>query len=206
MDSETWAAIAAVAASVAVVIAFVALLYTRRAANAAKAQTELQERAVKAAIAQTDLQREVAQDAVQPYVWVDVLPDEAQGTLLHLVLGNSGPTFAHNARVTIEPPLPQSLPSGAVDGQRRLREGIKALGPGRRLAWALGVGYEVVEEDVPKLHTITIDVEGPFGPLPQRVYEINLTDLRETHDAPEGNLHFVRKAIEKVANNLGRRN
>ncbi|OOC52604.1 MULTISPECIES: hypothetical protein [Nocardiopsis] len=230
MDSETWAAVAAVGAVAAAAIALVALFFTGRAANAAKkqtkhqkdavkaaeAQTRLQEKAVKAAIAQTELQREAAetaaaqtelqrkaaQDAVQPYVWVDVVPDEAQGTILNLVLGNSGPTFAHNVRVTIEPPLPQGKLHGATSGQKRLSEGITALGPGRKLVWSLGVGHEVVQEDEPKIHTITIDADGPFGPLPQQPYKINLTDIRETRDAPEGNLHYVRKAIEKVAKKL----
>lgn len=230
MDSETWAAIAAVGAVAASVIALVALFFTGRAANAAKkqtkhqenavraaeAQTKLQEKAVEAAMAQTELQREAAkaaaaqsehqrksaQDAVQPYVWVDVTPDEAQGTILNLVLGNSGPTFAHNVRATIEPPLPQGGLRGATSGQKRLSEGIMALGPGRKLVWSLGVGHEVVQEDEPRVHTITIDAEGPFGPLPQQIYKINLTDIRETRDAPEGNLYFVRKAIEKVAEKI----
>lgn len=227
MDSETWAAIAAVGAVGAALIALIALFFTGRAANAAKAQTQLQEDAVKAAkaqtklqekaveaaiaqtelqreaaktaAAQTELQRKAAQDAVQPYVWVDVRPDEAQGSILNLVLGNSGLTFAHNIRATINPQLPQGKPHGAGRGQERLSEGITALGPGRKLVWSLGVGHEVVQDDEPKIHTITIDAEGPFGPLPQQSYKINLTDIRETRDAPEGNLHYVRKAIKDLA-------
>lgn len=207
MESDTLAAVAAAGAAVAAaIVSVVATFYTGRAANAAKDQTEiqreqtrLQQRAADAAVAQTELQRKVAEDAVQPYVWVDVRPDEAQGTILNLVLGNSGPTFAYNVRATIEPPFSSEKSQAA---QRRLRDGVKALGPGRKLRWFIGVGFEILKENGPQLHTITIQADGPHGPLPPMTYEIDLSDIRETRDAPEGNLHYVRKAIEKIEKKL----
>ncbi|CAM4192854.1 hypothetical protein [Nocardiopsis rhodophaea] len=174
------------AAIAAALTSLVALFYTRRVANAAKAQTEIQ--------------RELRKDAAQPYVWVDVRPDEAQGTLLNLVLGNSGPTFAPNVRATIEPELPYEESSCGADGLRRLGDSIATLGPGHKLIWSIGRGFELLKSEGPQIHTVTIDAEGPFGSLPQMVYEINLDDVRGTRDAPEGNLYYVRKAVLEVAN------
>ncbi len=189
MEPETVSALsglaAAIAAFVAAGIALIALFYTARAANAAKAQTELQ--------------REMRKDAAQPYVWADVRADQHQGTLLNLVLGNAGPTFAHNVRATFEPSLPTESQFNGARVQERLRNGVASLGPGHRLVWPLGRGFELLSEDAPQIHTVTIDADGPFGPMPTMVYQLNLADLRETHDVPEGSLHLVRKAIQDVA-------
>lgn len=207
MKPDTLAAFAAAGAAVAAaIVSLVSTFYTGRAANAAKDQTEiqreqtsLQQRAADAAVAQTELQRKIAEEAAQPYVWVDVRQDEAQGTMLNLVLGNSGPTFAHNVRATFEPPLSSEKSEAA---QRRLRDGVKTLGPGRKLVWFIGMGFEILKDDRPQLHTITVEAEGPHGPIPPMTYEIDLSDFRETRDAPEGNLHYVRKAIEKIEKKL----
>ena len=160
-------------------------MYTARAANAAKEQTKIQ--------------REMRKDAAQPYVWVDVRADEHQGRFLGLVLGNSGPTFAHDIRVTFEPSLPGESRFDGVRAQERLRNGLATLGPGHRLVWPLGRGFELLNDDVPQIHTVTIDAEGPFGPMPTMVYELNLADLRETDDDSAGSLHLVRRAIQDVA-------
>lgn len=214
MDAEQLSALgalaAAAAATAAAIVSLVSAFYTRRAANAAKEQTEiqkeqtrLQQTAADAAVAQTELQRKIAEEAAQPYIWVDVRPDEAQGTAFNLVLGNSGPTFAHNVRATIEPPLSDGGPSSRLEvAQRRLRHGIKALGPGRKLVWFIGVSFRIVKNDAPQCHTITVDADGPHGPIPTMTYEIDLSDLRETRDAPEGNLHYIRKAIENLGGAL----
>ncbi|KUO18812.1 hypothetical protein AQJ91_23405 [Streptomyces dysideae] len=153
-------------------------------------------------MAQTELQRKIAEESAQPYIWVDVRADEAQGTVFNLILGNSGPTFAHNIRATIEPPLPSDPSSKGDAAQRRLRNGIKSLGPGHKLVWFIGIGHQMVKDDIPQLHTITVEAEGPHGPIPQMTYEIDLSDFRETRDAPEGNFHYVRKAIEKIEKKL----
>ncbi|MFE1396793.1 hypothetical protein ACFW53_02500 [Nocardiopsis dassonvillei] len=191
MSPDTLAALAAAGAAIAAaIVALVALPFTIRASNAAKAQTQLQ--------------REIAEEAAQPYVWVEVRPEESQGGILQLVVGNSGPTFARNIRATIEPPLPKGATfSGAREAaHRRLREGIRALGPGRQLAWDIGKGHELVQKKDPQLHTITVTAEGPHGPVPPMSYDINLAELRETREVPTGSLHFVRRAIEKVADKL----
>ena len=89
----TWIAI------FAALIALAALYFNWQSTQAAL-------RAAHAAEEQTKIQLRI--DAAQPYVWVDIRSDDAQGTRLNLVMGNSGPTVAEKVRVKVSPPLPAS--------------------------------------------------------------------------------------------------
>ncbi len=89
-----------------------------------------------------------------------------------------------------------SMASGRRSGSRTASH---RLGPGIGWCGRRGRAFELLNEDVPQIHTVTIDAEGPFGPIPTMVYELNLADLRETDNDPAGSLHLVRKAIQDVA-------
>ena len=113
IDLSTIVSVAAAAAAIAAAIAaFAALRPAERAARAAEEQL--------------GVQCDIARQAAQPYVWADIQPDNQQGVLLHLVVGNAGPTVAHNVRVVITPPISGSGSRGecAIDAQRRLSEGV----------------------------------------------------------------------------------
>lgn len=189
MDSNTIAAIvAAVGAVAAAVAAMVAVRPAQRAASAAEEQT--------------DLQRNLMQQAAQPYVWADIQPDVQQGTMLQLVVGNAGPTMARNVRVHVDPPIPEHPEySGATSAaQKRVRGGILSLAPGRTIRWSLGRAFDLLaEEDDETRYNLRVTAEGPYGALEPVEFEIRPSDWREARDAPDGNLHFVRKEIEKIA-------
>lgn len=188
MDSNTIAAwVAAVAAIVAAVVAFFALWPAQRAAKAAEEQTRVQ--------------RELMYQSAQPYVWADIQPDDQQGTMLHLVLGNAGPTVARHVRVFIDPPFPQV--SGHIGrstvAQRRLREGILSLAPGRIIRWSLGIASDLMkDEEDTTVYRVRVMADGPYGEIEPVETEICLSDWRESLDAPGGSLHHVRKSIEKL--------
>lgn len=188
MDSNTIAAwVAAVAAIVAAVVAFFALWPAQRA--------------VKAAEEQTRVQRELMYQSAQPYVWADIQPDDQQGTMLHLVLGNAGPTVARHVRVFIDPPFPQV--SGHIGrstvAQRRLREGILSLAPGRIIRWSLGIASDLMkDEEDTTVYRVRVMADGPYGEIEPVETEICLSDWRESLDAPGGSLHHIRKSIEKL--------
>lgn len=188
MDPNTIAAaVAAFGAIAAAIAAFVALRPAQRAAQAAEDQTEVQ--------------RELMHQAAQPYVWADIQPDNQQGTMLQLVLGNSGPTIARNIRAVIDPPIPESANySGAsAAAQLRLREGILSLAPGRTIRWSLGRISDLVEDkDDKTVYRIRVTAEGPYGAIDPVDIEIRLSDWRESRDAPDGSLHHIRKEIEKL--------
>jgi hypothetical protein len=190
--------LAAIGAAVAAVAAIAALYYNYRSARAA-------ERAAGAAEEQSEIQRQLRIDAAQPYVWVDVRPDDVTSVILNLVIGNSGPTVATNVRVMIDPPLPaiEQLEDRAQTAQDLLAGGIKSLPPGRTLVWPLGQGFNILADDGPHVHTLTIEADGPFGKVPSQVYPLDLGDWRGVMHRPAGSLHQVARAIEKLASGTG---
>lgn len=188
MDPNTIAAIVAATGAIAAAIAaFVALKPAQRAAKASEEQT--------------GVQRDLMHQAAQPYVWADIQPDNQQGTMLHLVLGNAGPTVARNVRVVVDPPIlehPNYAGSSAA-AQRRLREGVLSLAPGRTIRWSLGRGFDLLEDEEDKtVYRIRVTAEGPYGETEPVETEVRLSDWREARDAPDGSLHHIRKEIEKL--------
>jgi hypothetical protein len=129
VNAGTWVGVAAV------LIAAAALYFTGLSARAAKTAEE-----------QTKIQQQLRIDAAQPYVWVDVRPDEVTGRLLNLIIGNSGPTVATNVRVKVDPPLPaiDEFKERAEASQAHLADGIKSVAPGRIFAWPLGQGFNLI--------------------------------------------------------------
>jgi hypothetical protein len=187
VDPETWVAIAAAA------IALAALPFNWRAARAA-------ERQVRAAEEQTELQQQLRIDAAQPYVWVDIRPDEAVGTILNLVVGNSGPTTATHVHVAVEPPLPtvDQLKTRVEAAQTRLSGGIPSLPPGRILTWPLGQGFNLIDEDGPQRYKFTVTADGPFGVMPLTTYVVDLADWRGVVHRPAGSLHELTRAVSDL--------
>ena len=192
MNAGTWVAIAA--ALIAIVAVYFNAQYTGAAARAARAAEE-----------QTKIQQQLRVDAAQPYVWVDVRPDDVTGRLLNLVIGNSGPTIATNVRIKVDPPLPaiDQLKERAEAAQARLADGIKSVAPGRIFAWPLGQGFNLLKDSGPQAHIFTVNADGPFGPMPPLTYLIDLADLRGTLDRPSA-LHQLTQAVEDLAGKLGK--
>jgi hypothetical protein len=180
LSSSDWAAIGAVAAAV---IALLALLLTAIGVKASRDQTKIQ--------------RQLREDAAQPYVWADVRIDDAQGVMLALVVGNSGPTIATNVKISIDPPFPH-IPelARAAEAQERLARGLRSLPPGRVLHYWLGQGYSLLEGDEPKVHRITITADGPFGAVPALTYDLDLAEFNHQSGLAKGNLHLLTQAVK----------
>jgi hypothetical protein len=181
MDIEAWI----LAGST--VIALVALFFTGLAA--------------KAAVDQTKIQRQLRIDAAQPYVWADLREDKIRGTMVLLVLGNSGPTVATDIKVTITPELrATSMNAEKVQRvQERLANGFQSLAPGREVSWSLGVGFEILEKEGGRSYSFKVEAMGPFGPLEPLTYVVDMDDWRSMRDNPSGDLHQLTKSIDKVA-------
>lgn len=173
---------------------------TNRQAQAAAAQTEIQRDQVAAAREQTELQREMAREAQQPYVWADIQPDMQQGTAMHIAVGNSGPSVAHNVRVTFDPPLPVGKQqSGRIENvQEILAQGLHSLAPGRVIRWTLGAGYDLLSSDEPQVRTVRVEATGPHGPVPATTMNVDISQWRQARDAPDGSLHHVRGSIKEL--------
>ncbi len=171
-------------------IAIIALWYSRQNVKVAKAQAD-------AAVEQTEIQRQMHRDAAQPYIWVDVRADPSQGSTLVLIVGNTGQTTATNVRVVFDPPLPmgENGRPRVDEAQWRLRNGIKAIAPGSELWWSVGLAWEVITQKDTQPYRVTIDADGPFGPLETNTYTIDLADRSASRDEPDGTLHRLTKAV-----------
>lgn len=191
MDAGSWVAVAAA------IIALAALYFNAQSTRAAV-------RAARAVEDQTKIQQQLRVDAAQPYIWVDVRPDDQSGTLLNLTVGNSGPTVARNVRIEVDPPLPaiEEFRERAEAAQARLANGIELLAPGRSVRWPLGQGFNLIGESGPQPHTFTINADGPFGPVPPLTYVIDLADMRGILDRPSA-LYQLAKAVENLASRVG---
>lgn len=152
---------------------------------------------------QAKLQRTVVEAGAQPYVWADVDIQSPNGWNLELVVGNSGPTTATNVRVTIDPPFAATRDSEhLVLVHSKLRTGLASLDPGRRLYWALGPSADLIKGDGPLAHAISIDCDGPYGPVGRSEYVIDLADFRESIAKRWGSMHEIAQAIDKAAAKL----
>jgi len=200
MNSGDWAAIGAVVAGL---VAVVALIFSIRSTIASERAAKSAERAAIAAEAQTEIQRQIQVATAQPYIWVDVREDESQGMLLDLVIGNSGSTVATNIRARIDPPLPAhpQLEEG-VKAQEQLAEGISSLPPAAMIRWHLGPGFSLIPPAGKQSHQITITADGPFGPIPQLTYVLDLANMRGQPIRPQGSLHLLTKAVERLSNRI----
>ena len=185
---DTWTF---VIAAIAVVVSVVAVVITARSAKAA-------DESARAAKEQTEIQRQVRIDSAQPYVWADIKGNSNHTDGLDVVIGNSGPTVATNVRVDIQPPLPLAvIPYEETQASfERLREGIQALPPGRQIIWSIGDGGLIYSSSENHRHVFTIRADGPFGPVPELIYVIDIEDFIKSDARPSGSLHIIARAIE----------
>lgn len=168
------------------------------AADTLKAQREQTTQAL-------DEQRRIAHASTQPYVWADVRAREDAGQLLMFVLGNSGPTVATNVVVKVEPWLPLKYRNLDVHPMHEvLEQGLASLPPGRTIQWSLGFAPDVIHDHgTPR--RVTIDADGPHGPLPTLTYSITTTDLASASAQPVGTLHEVADEIRSLSKELKKR-
>lgn len=154
---------------------------------------------------QTRLQTEALHAASTPYVWADFRVDPAQGWLVHFVLRNDGPTVAQNVRVAVDPPIARTNVSSAFGDLADLpafRSGMASLPPGREMRWSLGPATEIVATGTLGQHRVTIDFDGPFGPVPRFTYEIDFGDFPGSVHQPTGSLARVEKAINRLTDKI----
>lgn len=146
-------------------------------------------------------QRGQFESSMQPYVWVDIRPREEDGQFLVLVVGNSGPTVATDVRIHVDRDVPHAH-RHSEQLQRtldRFNAGHASLPPGRSHSWGLGTAVEVLDDpDMDRRITVTIDANGPYGPVEPLKYRIDLNDWRETSVQARGSLYRVEKAVQSM--------
>lgn len=200
MDIGNWVALgAAVVSVIALVATFGQAQSARQQAKSAKEQVVLARR-------QTEIQEQLYKDQQQPYVWVDYRIDPVSHWLLDLVLKNEGPTIATNVRVSFDPPVSRAgamkdLELHTLPG---FQDGFASLPPGREMRWTLGSHVEVYEENALTRHTVKVSFDGPFGPVPPLVYELDYADGKSMALRDPGNLKSLTEAIKTRGKELDR--
>lgn len=189
LDASAWIALGAA------LVALAALPYTRWSARSAS-------RSADTAQERTELQRKIHQDSAQPYVWASIVGDRAQGTLLKLVVRNEGRTVATKIKVIFDPrPVPSARATDAALWDSildRLEEGLSSLPPGHRLEWVFDTGPNFFEGDGGTTTQVTVTCDGPFGPCTPHAYVVDLEDIKQSLDVPDGSLHRVREQLKDM--------
>ena len=198
--------VAIVIAVVSLVVSIVVGFHNSRTASASVEAARRSAAAAESSQALTATQLETTvsanQAAVQPYVWADIRVRE-DGTLLVLVVGNSGPTVATNVTIKFDPSLRTSVPNyndkkNADSAEQVLAQGLSSLPPGRVHQWTLGRGSDFFEDgrEGPAFD-ITITADGPHGPIPKLRYTLNIDEMKYTNAVGEG-LGLVKNAIQQL--------
>jgi hypothetical protein len=181
IEPEYWVAFGAAVSILSLLVAGFSLIYVRRSAKASRKQTK---------------QQQVAKDAAQPMLWVDVRGDDGQGQALVLLLGNSGPSIARNVKVTFDP-----APLSRVDIKpilEILKQGIASLPPGRTMKWALGEAHDIGDWHPHNAYRVRIEAEGLYGLIEPLEYVISIDDLHGAPAEPPGNLHEVAAELHEM--------
>jgi len=182
---------------VAVLSLGVALIATVHAKNASVAAQE-----------QVEVQKQIAQDDAQPYVWADIRPSIADGSHLMLHVGNSGKTLAENIRIEIDRPLPTvglTATELLQDAIGRFSTGHASLAPGRELSWGLGFGGKILQDKDEDLRfTFVVNADGPFGPVPELKYVIDMNDWRGASANVPGTLQQVSRSIKEMTKSINK--
>ncbi|WP_327038278.1 hypothetical protein [Micromonospora maris] len=197
---DAWETITLLVAAVGALTAIVAALFAGSQAVAATEQSRYAQQ-------QPTLAEQVRKDQAQPYVFADLRPDEQHPVKVMLVIQNTGATVAKNVRVRFDPPLSSvAMPEFSEEMEEVLNGQIATLPPGRAVKWLFDIGFQLLNSaEAPRRYTVTVNADGPFGPVEELSYVINLNEVRRSDSATPAvkkiadELEKTRKALDKIA-------
>jgi hypothetical protein len=105
------------------------------------------------------------------------------GQLLVLLVGNSGPSMAHNVKAKFDPAPPAKL-------------------AGRTMEWVMGAAHDTVDWDARNECKVRIEADGPFGPVEPVDYVIIINDLKGSRAAPLRAIALELQGISKGVDEL----
>ncbi|MFD7407762.1 hypothetical protein ACFV7R_35040 [Streptomyces sp. NPDC059866] len=209
MDAGDWIALAAVVISVAA--AGIAIWQAKTAsasADHARAQARAADEQVRVAREQLQqaervhreqlaLAERVHREQNEPYVVVDIAPNEPGSGMLVLTIQNTGPTMARDVRVEFTPSLESSDSRLTQRLRRALSRPIAVLPPGRRLVYAVDT-FQRWQVGLPMEFDVTVHANGPAGAVEPLTYRIDLEVLAESLVGERPNKR-IEDALEKIA-------
>lgn len=163
MKAEHWSLIVSILAFVA---AAWAMRYARSQAKSAEGQLQVA--------------RQVHREQNEPYVIVDIQPQEPGSFLLVLVIQNVGPTVARNVKIKVTPNLTSTAGDDVGDALAQvLSRTITMMPPGRRLEYLFDFTTNRFGSGLPMVFEFTVNSEGPMGPVEELRYTVDLDVLGE---------------------------
>jgi hypothetical protein len=227
-DGPDWTDIAtAVVAGLAFVISLLTARYAKQQAGAAIDQAADAQRSADAANDQAISARDQAEtsarqlaleqkahvEAQEPYVVVDLRPSDFVPEALMLIIENVGPTLARNVQIIANPPFQRTLdrPEEPKFAETLLfTQGIPYLPPGRKLEVFMDLGFQLFATDLPRQYEVTVKADGPFGPVEDLSYLIDLNvftasriNIKTVHQGVQ-ELEKLRHQVEKITKELSR--
>ncbi|MFF0218294.1 COG1361 family protein [Streptomyces vinaceus] len=147
--------------------------------QAAQDQVNAANRQVDVALRQVEIAEMAQREASQPYVVVDIRPRTPGSSLLTLTIENLGVSLARDVRISIDPPLRSGM--GAEHDSALatiLQNPISHIPPRSAIKYSLGVsGPFISDESIEKVYRVSVNATGPYGPVGELSYLIDLRPL-----------------------------
>ncbi|MFC8435967.1 hypothetical protein [Streptomyces sp. NPDC057253] len=161
MKTEHWSLIVSILAFVA---AAGAMRYARSQAKSAEGQLQVA--------------RRVHREQNEPYVIVDIQPQEPGSLLLVLAIQNVGLTVARDVKIKVTPNLTSTAGDDVGDALTQvLSRTITMMPPGRRLEYPFDSATSRFGSGLPMVFEFTVNSEGPMGPVEELKYTVDLDVL-----------------------------
>ncbi|NUP18415.1 MAG: hypothetical protein HOZ81_20485 [Streptomyces sp.] len=129
---------------------------------------------------QLALTERIHREQNEPYVIVDIQPQDPYSGVLVVIIENIGPTVARNVRISCDPPLVSGWGDDLTEMvQHALSRTIPMMPPGRRLEFLLD-NQERFNSDLPMAYTFTVNSEGPAGPVETLEYTVDFGTWAES--------------------------
>jgi len=141
----------------------------------AREQTQLAERVHREQLA---LAERVHREQNEPYVVVDIAPDQPGSSLLVLSIHNIGPTVARDVRIQVTPALESSHADMTAHLASAVSRTIPMLPPNRRLVYSFD-SHRRWSASLPMRYDFTVDARGPRGKVESLTYTVDLGVLDE---------------------------
>lgn len=90
------------------------------------------------------------------------------------------------------------MEAGVKSAQNMLARGLSSLAPGRTYEWALGQGFNLLQDDQVAEYRVAIKFSGPLGDRVTADYVINTATIAETLDKPTGSLFQLTRAVKDL--------
>lgn len=141
---------------------------------------------------------DTAEDESRPFIIVDMEYDDG---VINFSLRNIGKTPARNIRAKIEPDI--NLMNKKTLNNTLFAKPISLMPPGKEIKTFVGMHYELLKEDQPKVFEILVEYEWKKKKAKES-YIIDLSVYQNLTYVVRKNIHHVAKSLEELDKKISR--